>query len=80
MRIVTELFSCGSRALNVLTGGRADWTLSARAHRDGLWIERVIDLLFFWEGPGHCARWYDDEIARSAENVRLHNKRHQTKE
>jgi hypothetical protein len=24
----------------------------------------VIDLLFVWQGPGHCRRAYETEIAR----------------
>ena len=43
------------------TVGYADETLSARcyrAHRDGKIFGRLfmrpIDLLFFWQGPGHC--------------------------
>ena len=43
----------------------ADETLSARsyrAHRDGKLLGKitmpVIDLLFFWQGPGHCKNAY----------------------
>lgn len=38
-----EILSCASRLLNVLTGSTADITLSARAYRDGLWIEDTIN-------------------------------------
>ncbi len=49
----------------------ADETLSARsyrAHRDGKIFGKLsmplIDLLFFWQGPGHCKNAYLKEIAR----------------
>ena len=49
----------------------ADETLSARcyrAHRDGKVFGRLfmrpIDLLFFWQGPGHCKNAYINEFAR----------------
>ena len=49
----------------------ADETLSARcyrAHRDGKIMGRVlmpvIDLLFFWQGPGHCKNAYIKEFSR----------------
>ena len=51
----------------------ADETLSARcyrAHRDGkrlgLLFMPLIDLLFFWQGPGHCkAAWRKEHARRS---------------
>jgi hypothetical protein len=51
------------------TIGWADETLSARAWRcrDKPWgrvMRPVIDLLFVWQGPGHCRRAYETEIAR----------------
>lgn len=64
------------QALNWLStpfhrGAWADETLSARswrAYRDGrLWgrlTRAPIDLLFFWQGPGHCERAYASERAR----------------
>jgi hypothetical protein len=49
----------------------ADETLSARcyrAHRDGRILGRIfmplIDLLFFWQGPGHCKGAYIKETQR----------------
>ena len=49
----------------------ADETLSARcyrAHRDGKILGRLfmplIDLLFFWQGPGHCKNAYIKEFER----------------
>lgn len=49
----------------------ADETLSARcyrAHRDGKLAGRVfmpvINLLFFWQGPGHCKNAYIKEFER----------------
>ena len=53
------------------TIGYADETLSARcyrAHRDGRILGRLfmrpIDLLFFWQGPGHCKNAYIKEFER----------------
>ncbi len=53
------------------TVGYADETLSARcyrAHRDGKVMGKVfmplIDLLFFWQGPGHCKNAYIKEFER----------------
>lgn len=49
----------------------ADETLSARsyrAHRDGKLLGKltmpVINLLFFWQGPGHCKNAYIKEFER----------------
>jgi hypothetical protein len=49
----------------------ADETLSARcyrAHRDGkrmgIWFMKFIDLLFTWQGPGHCKNAYLKELDR----------------
>lgn len=75
-RTLLELFSCFSRALNVLRGGSSDWTLSAASHRDGLGVEAWIDWLFHRiDGPAHCRRWYLIEIERSRRNVELHDAR-----
>ena len=53
------------------TIGYADETLSARcyrAHRDGKILGKLfmplIDLLFFWQGPGHCRNAYIKEFDR----------------
>ena len=49
----------------------ADETLSARcyrAHRDekilGKLFMPLIDLMFFWQGPGHCKNAYIKEFER----------------
>ena len=49
----------------------ADETLSARcyrAHRDGKIFGKLfmpsIDLLFFWQGPGHCKNAWQKELER----------------
>ena len=49
----------------------ADETLSARsyrAHRDGKILGKVfmplIDMLFFWQGAGHCKNAYIKEFER----------------
>lgn len=66
-----ELWSLASRFLNVLSGDMADITLSARAHRDGLRIEPLIDW-FFRVAIGeedHCRIWWEHEVERSLQTV-----------
>jgi len=71
-----QLFIAVYQLLNVLVtplqrGAWADETLSSRAcrmDRDGkpwgrIW-RPVIDVLFFWQGVGHCRRAFDNERAR----------------
>lgn len=55
--VITELLSVASRLLNVLAGGTADMTLSARAGRDNLWIRPLLDQLFMKIAGerDHCA-------------------------
>ncbi len=72
-----QIFLALDQLANVLpppidgTVGYADETLSARcyrAHRDGKVMGKVfmrpIDLLFFWQGPGHCKNAYIKEFER----------------
>ena len=72
-----QLFIAADQLLNALippidgTVSWADETLSARcyrAHRDGKIMGKlfmpVIDLLFFWQGPGHCRNAYIKEFER----------------
>lgn len=71
-----EFGSLFSRALNVLTGGTADMSFSARSHRDGLWTEPVIDAVFALFGKrDHCRVWWEWEVARSRATVALHDAR-----
>lgn len=75
-RFLIELFSVGSRLLNVLRGGTADITLSAAAHREGLRIKNLIDAVFRLFGKGdHCRVWWLREVERSRENIRIHEER-----
>jgi len=71
--ILLELFSVLSRLFNVLTGGTADLTFSARSHRDGLWAERAIDaaalVLTLGRERGHCRIWWEREVERSRKNI-----------
>lgn len=65
------LFSVFSRLINVLSGGSADLTFSARSHIDKLWSEKWIDkaaLKIFGE-QNHCKVWWDYEVKRSKVNV-----------
>lgn len=62
--------------INTVIGGKADETLSARAHRMRLkrqrywgWTADVIDLLFFWQKDdqgqcSHCKASYESELER----------------
>ena len=72
-----QVFIAFDQLANVLippldgTIGYADETLSARAyraHRDGKILGKLfmppIDLLFFWQGPGHCRNAYIKEFER----------------
>ena len=72
-----QVFIAVDQLLNALippidgTVSWADETLSARAyraHRDGKILGRLfmrpIDLLFFWQGPGHCRNAYINEFER----------------
>ena len=72
-----QIFLALDQLANVLpppidgTVGYADETLSARcyrAHRDGKILGKLfmrpIDLLFFWQGPGHCRNAYIKEFER----------------
>lgn len=72
-----QVFLALDQLLNALippidgTVGYADETLSARcyrAHRDekimGKLFMPLIDLLFFWQGPGHCKNAYIKEFER----------------
>ena len=74
---VVQVFIAVDQLLNALippldgTLSYADETLSARcyrAHRDGKIMGRVfmplIDLLFFWQGHGHCKNAYIKEFER----------------
>ena len=72
-----QVFIALDQLVNVLvppidgTVGYAGETLSARAyraHRDGKILGKLfmrpIDLLFFWQGPGHCKNAYIKEFDR----------------
>ena len=53
---------------NTLTGGAADETLSARAHRLHVnrhrsWPRNCINTLFFWQAD-HCLQAYESERDR----------------
>lgn len=67
-RFLAEQFSVGSRQLNVILGGSADMTFSARVHMDG-WrrTEALIDWVF-WVIIGevnHCEIWFHEDIRRA---------------
>lgn len=68
-----EFFSVLSRTLNVLTGGTADMTFSARSYRDDLWTADVIDFVAFYVfgEEDHCLTWWLVEIRRSRRNITL---------
>lgn len=46
-------------------------TLSARAHRDALGVEKIIDW-FFWtvfREKNHCEVWWIEEVGRSRATI-----------
>lgn len=69
-----ELLSVGSRLLNVLTGGTADLTFSARSYIESLWTARVIDILFFWM-DNHSEWAWHEEVRRSKRTIELHERK-----
>ena len=69
MKLVWKLLLDLDRAVNVLLGGDAWETLSARAWRMKVkrqpywfWLADVIDALFFWQ-QDHCRVQYEREQA-----------------
>lgn len=72
-RFFLELGSTLSRLLNVLLGGTADMTFSARCHIEGLRAEYYIDWVFFvlTGNAKHCEVWWDEEVRRAVDNVHL---------
>lgn len=74
-RFLLELLSVGSRLLNVLTGGTADLTFSARSYIERLWVARVVDCLFFWADNHTEWAWFE-EVRRSQRTLDLHEDRH----
>lgn len=65
------MFSLGSRMINVLTGGSAEMSFSARSHRDGLWTEQYIDRLFYVlrKEKDHCRVWYEYDVQRARQTI-----------
>lgn len=73
-RLALELFSLVSRFVNILTGGTADLTFSARSYRDALRSEAWIDWVAFklFGETMHCRRWWLMEVHRSERNLEAH--------
>jgi hypothetical protein len=72
MTLLAGLASIASRALNVVTGGDADTTFSARVHIDGLTrLERAIDAFAFalTRERDHCRKAWDFDIARARAQI-----------
>lgn len=48
---------------NTIAGGSPDETISSRLGRNyrGSWVERGVDLLFFWQGKDHCEKAVEPE-------------------
>jgi hypothetical protein len=72
MSLLTEIGSIGSRTLNVLAGGDADTSLSARVHIDE-WrrLERVIDAIAFTlcRERDHCRKAWEFDVARARAQI-----------
>lgn len=71
MQSIFQVLIALDQLLNTLLCGRADETLSARAHRMRMkrhkwwgWTARCIDLLFFWQAD-HCKTAYESELRRA---------------
>lgn len=67
---ILQLLIAFDQFANVLLGGLADETLSARAHRMRVkghrwwgWTAGFIDRLFFWQ-RGHCEAAHASELMR----------------
>lgn len=67
LQFLKEFFSICSRLINVVTGGTADMTFSARSHINELWTQHAIDWIaeHIFNEPDHCAKAWSDEVARS---------------
>lgn len=63
-RVLIGLFSCFSRALNVIRGGHPDMTLSAAAYSEGLWVRPYIDGFFLrvFGEEDHCEKWFWSDV------------------
>lgn len=61
--ILFQLLVWADQGFNVIAGGYADETLSARAYREQLKAEKYIDTLFFWQDR-HCYNAYLSEMNR----------------
>lgn len=72
-----EAFSCLSRFFNVLNGGTADISYSARAYRDNLRSRKVIDRVFYllFREENHCQNWWNTEVARSISVIEAEQRR-----
>lgn len=75
MKMIVGLFSCLSRAINVLRRGHPDMTLSAAAYMEDLRIRRYIDAVFRLFGEeDHCEKWYWEDVRLAREVVERHTK------
>ena len=65
---ILQILIALDQLLNTVLGGWADETFSARSHREKLWCEWYIDLLFCWQTDGkyrnHCEQCYQHEMER----------------
>lgn len=74
-RFLLELLSVASRLVNVLTGGSADLTFSARNYIEGLPTRRFIDWIFRPWGREHCREVWDNEVSRARTTIALDDAR-----
>lgn len=68
---INEYFSILSRFLNVLSGGTADITLSARAGRDDLTIKPWLDWIFLKiaKERNHCGESWTSHAEMSRQSL-----------
>lgn len=64
MHFIREFGSLASRGFNVLCGGSATTSLSARAHYELPRLALVIDAIFFWQ-ESHCRAAFDRAVAHA---------------
>lgn len=72
-RFMGEVYSLLSRSVNVLTGGTADMTFSARSYRDKLPVEGAIDWVFktLRGEREHCKVWWKHEVDRCHQTIEM---------
>lgn len=70
-----RLWSAFSQMVNVVfLLGHPNESVSGRSHREGWWIEKWIDRLFFWQ-EAHCRQSYLSDLRWATEYLNQHRDR-----